>query len=118
MKSDVNFAESLVATDSVALSEPVARGCTATPECTTKRPESTVDAVETSRGERNMGFMSTDPNDRNGLLQVVDAAGAAALDFLERSRDVANEVVVDDARAETSTSGREKASRSGTGPAV
>ena len=45
-----------------------------------------------------------------------DAAGAAALDFLERSRDVANEVVVDGTRAETSTSGREEnsAPRSGT----
>ncbi|MEA3178668.1 MAG: hypothetical protein QOI59_2191 [Gammaproteobacteria bacterium] len=37
-----------------------------------------------------------------------DAAGAAALDFLERSRDVANEVVVDGTSRETSTSGREE----------
>lgn len=45
-----------------------------------------------------------------------DAAGVAALDFLERSRDVANEVVVDGTRAETSTSRREENSdpRSGT----
>ncbi|MBS0416769.1 MAG: hypothetical protein JSR66_03585 [Proteobacteria bacterium] len=62
--------------------------------------------------------MSIDANDRHRLLKGVDAAGAAALDFLERSRDVANEVVVDDARAETSTSGREKNTRSGSGPAV
>ena len=65
-----------------------------------------------------MRNMSTDAKDSPGLLQVLDAAGAAALDFLERSRDVANEVVVDDARAETSTSGREKNTRSGSGPAV
>jgi hypothetical protein len=32
----------------------------------------------------------------------------AALDFLERSREVANEVVVDGTRSETSTSGREE----------
>jgi hypothetical protein len=33
----------------------------------------------------------------------VEAANFAALDFLERSRDVANEVVVDGAHAETSS---------------
>jgi hypothetical protein len=47
-----------------------------------------------------------------------DAAGAAALDFLERSRDVANEVVVDGTRGETSTSGREEDTVPGSGPAV
>jgi hypothetical protein len=45
-------------------------------------------------------------------------AGVAALDFLERSRDVANEVVVDDTRSETSTSGCEKNITSRSGPAV
>jgi hypothetical protein len=64
-----------------------------------------------------MWNMSNRANDRPGFFQVADAAGAAALDFLERSRDVANEVVVDDARAETSTSGREKKPLSGSGPA-
>jgi len=47
-----------------------------------------------------------------------DAAGAAALDFLERSRDVANEVVVDGTRGETSTSAREENIAPRTGPAV
>ena len=74
--------------------------------------------METSRGERKMRNMRTDANERHGFFQVADAAGAAALDFLERSRDVANEVVVDDSRAETSTSEREKDTRSGSGPAV
>jgi hypothetical protein len=47
-----------------------------------------------------------------------DAAGAAALDFLERSRDVANEVVVDGTRGETSTSGREENIAPRSGPPV
>ena len=47
-----------------------------------------------------------------------DAAGLAALDFLERSREVANEVVVDGTRAETSTSGREENSAPRSGPSV
>jgi hypothetical protein len=42
------------------------------------------------------------------LFPSADASGAAALEFLERSRDVANEVVVDGTRGETSTSGREE----------
>jgi hypothetical protein len=41
-----------------------------------------------------------------------------ALEFLERSRDVANEVVVDGTRSETSTSGREETPAPRTGPAV
>ena len=41
-----------------------------------------------------------------------------ALEFLERSREVANEVVVDETRAETSTSGREKIAAPGTRSAV
>ena len=36
-----------------------------------------------------------------------DGTSFKALEFLERSRDVANEVVVDDTRRETSTSRRE-----------
>jgi hypothetical protein len=47
-----------------------------------------------------------------------DAAGAAALDFLERSRDVANEVVVDGTRGETSTSGCEENIAPRSGPPV
>jgi hypothetical protein len=47
-----------------------------------------------------------------------EASGAAALDFLERSRDVANEVVVDGTRRETSTLGSEEDSFTRTGPAV
>jgi len=42
----------------------------------------------------------------------------AALDFLERSRDVANEVVVDGTRRETSTSGREEIVAPRSGPPV
>ena len=118
MKSDVNFADDSAAVDSVALSDPVARGCMMIPDRTTKRPECTVDAVERNQRGRNMRYMTIDANDRHRLLKGVDAAGAAALEFLERSRDVANELVVDDARAETSTSGREKNTRSGSGPAV
>ena len=42
----------------------------------------------------------------------------AALDFLERSREVANEVVVDGTRRETSTSGREEILAPRSGPPV
>jgi hypothetical protein len=49
---------------------------------------------------------------------TADAAGAAALDFLERSRDVANEVVVDGTRSETSTSGCEEDTVPRSGPTV
>jgi len=42
----------------------------------------------------------------------------AALDFLERSRDVANEVVVDGTRSETSTSAREEIVAPRSGPPV
>jgi hypothetical protein len=47
-----------------------------------------------------------------------DALGFVALDFLERSRDIANEVVVDGTRRETSTSRREDLTAIDTGPAV
>jgi hypothetical protein len=47
-----------------------------------------------------------------------DALGFVALDFLERSRDVANEVVVDGTRRETSTSRREEATAIDSGPVV
>jgi hypothetical protein len=43
----------------------------------------------------------------------VEAANFAALDFLERSRDVANEVVVVGVRVETAPSPREKDKDSG-----
>jgi hypothetical protein len=49
---------------------------------------------------------------------TADAAAVAALDFLERSRDVANEVVVDGTRAETSTSRREETSDPHSGTSV
>jgi len=49
---------------------------------------------------------------------ALDASGFEALEFLERSRDVANEVVVDGTRRETSTSGREETAAADTGPAV
>jgi hypothetical protein len=42
----------------------------------------------------------------------------AALEFLERSREVASEVVVDGTRSETSTSGREEIVAPHSGPAV
>jgi len=65
-----------------------------------------------------MWKMSMDANDRPRFLLVPDAAGVAALDFLERSRDVASELVVDDVRAKTSPSARDKNTRSRTWPAV
>jgi hypothetical protein len=43
----------------------------------------------------------------------IEAANFAALDFLERSRDVANEVVAEGTRAETSPSPREENGDSG-----
>jgi len=49
---------------------------------------------------------------------TVDAAGFEALEFLERSREVANEVVVDGTRGETSTSQREESTDPRTGPVV
>jgi hypothetical protein len=51
----------------------------------------------------------------------IDAAMAtalAALEFLERSRDVANEVVVDGTRSETSTSRREETTDPHSGSSV
>jgi hypothetical protein len=49
-------------------------------------------------------------NDRHGFAadRVADPWTEGALDFLERSREVANEVVVDGKRTETSTSAREE----------
>ena len=49
-------------------------------------------------------------SDRHGFSsdRVADPWTEGALDFLERSREVANEVVVDGTRSETSTSGREE----------
>jgi hypothetical protein len=52
------------------------------------------------------------------LFPSAEAAGTAALDFLERSREVASELVVDDSRAKTPPSGREKNSHPRSGPAV
>lgn len=49
---------------------------------------------------------------------AVDAAAMAALEFLERSRDVANELVVDGRRGETSTSRREETAVPRSGPLV
>lgn len=50
--------------------------------------------------------------------RAADPWTLTALDFLERSRDVANEVVVDGTRRETSTSGREEIVAPRSGPAV
>jgi hypothetical protein len=49
---------------------------------------------------------------------AADAFGTAALEFLERSRDVANEVVIDGTRTETSTSRREETTAPRSGPPV
>jgi hypothetical protein len=49
---------------------------------------------------------------------AADSSGASALEFLERSRDVANEVVVDGKRAETSTSLREETTAPGSRSSV
>ena len=65
-----------------------------------------------------MWTMSINDDFRVATFPSAEAAGAAALDFLERSREVANEVVVDDSRAKTSPSAREKNSHSRSGPAV
>jgi hypothetical protein len=65
-----------------------------------------------------MWTMSINDSFKVVTFPTAEAAGAAALDFLERSREVANEVVVDEPRAKTSPSGREKNSHSGSGPAV
>jgi hypothetical protein len=64
--------------------------------------------------------MRTNGSDSYGfaVFPSADAAGIAALEFLERSRDVANEVVVDGTRGETSTSGREESSAPRSGPSV
>jgi hypothetical protein len=64
--------------------------------------------------------MRNSVSDRYGFASFpsADAAGVAALDFLERSREVADEVVVDGTRAETSTSGREEDSAPRSGPPV
>jgi hypothetical protein len=65
-----------------------------------------------------MWKMSINDNFSAVAFPSAQAAGAAALDFLERSRDVANEVVVDDSRAKTSPSVREKNSHPRSWPAV
>ena len=65
-----------------------------------------------------MWKMSINDNFRVVTFPSAEAAGAAALDFLERSRDVASEAVVDDSRAKTSPSRREKNSHPRSGPAV
>jgi hypothetical protein len=57
-------------------------------------------------------------NDSGIYGSSVDAAGFDALEFLERSRDVANEVVVDGTRGETSTSRREETAPPRSGPVV
>jgi hypothetical protein len=62
--------------------------------------------------------MSIENSYKAVVFPSAEAAGVAALDFLERSREVANEVVVDDPRAKTSPSGREKDSHPRSGPAV
>ena len=49
---------------------------------------------------------------------AADSSGTAALEFLERSRDVASEVVVDERRTETSTSAREETTAPRPGPSV
>lgn len=58
------------------------------------------------------------PEEKTGGRFAPDALGFVALDFLERSRDIANEVVVDGTRRETSTSQREDPTAIDTGPAV
>jgi hypothetical protein len=50
--------------------------------------------------------------------RAADPWTRSALDFLERSREVANEVVVDGTRSETSTSGREEIVAPRSGPFV
>jgi len=50
--------------------------------------------------------------------RAADPWTRSALDFLERSREVANEVVVDGTRSETSTSGREEIAAPGSGTPV
>jgi hypothetical protein len=50
--------------------------------------------------------------------RAADPWTRAALEFLERSREVANEVVVDGTRGETSTSAREELSAPRSGPPV
>jgi hypothetical protein len=50
--------------------------------------------------------------------RAADPWTEGALDFLERSRDVANEAVVDGTRGETSTSGREEIVAPRSGPPV
>jgi hypothetical protein len=49
---------------------------------------------------------------------AADSSGAAALEFLERSRDVASEVVVDETRTGTSTSACEEITAPRSGPSV
>jgi hypothetical protein len=50
--------------------------------------------------------------------RAADPWTEGALDFLERSREVANEVVVDGTRVETSTSEREEIAAPRSGPPV
>ena len=82
------------------------------------RPICTVNRAAMSGGVCNMWTMSINDNFKVVPFPSAEAAGAAALEFLERSREVADEVVVDDSRAKTSPSGREKNSHSRSGPAV
>jgi hypothetical protein len=60
----------------------------------------------------------TNMSDSYGAGSSIEAAAVAALEFLERSRDVANEVVVDEKRSETSTSRREETTPPRTGSSV
>jgi hypothetical protein len=63
--------------------------------------------------------MNPSDMNRSGIYGfTVDASGFDALEFLERSRDVASEVVVDGTRGETSTSQREEITHTRPGPAV
>jgi hypothetical protein len=59
---------------------------------------------------------------RDGHDRATDTSGGswpmAALEFLERSRDIASELVVDGTRGETSTSGREDITAPGSGSSV
>ena len=96
----------------------VVRSAHADPACTTNRPVCTMSRAAMSGGVCNMWTMSINDKFRVVTFPTAEAAGAAALDFLERSREVANEVVVDDSRAKTSPSGREKNSHPRSGPAV
>ena len=65
------------------------RSAHADPACTTNRPVCTVKRAAMSGGVCNMWTMSIDDKFRVVTFPTAEAAGAAALDFLERSREVA-----------------------------